>query len=134
MPNKFIHPDNILPDVIHGYTSVVVSTGNKMVHCAGQVPMDADLNLVGDTLDEQMDQSFKAIGIALAAGGATPADVVRGRIYIVDYNADMIPTVLEKTAAFYAPGEPPPSTLIGVQALALPGIMVEIEVTAVLDE
>ena len=134
MPNKFIHPDNILPDVIHGYTSVVVSTGNKMVHCAWQVPMDADLNLVGDTLDEQMDQSFKAIGIALAAGGATPADVVRGRIYIVDYNADMIPTVLEKTAAFYAPGEPPPSTLIGVQSLALPGIMVEIEVTAVLDE
>jgi enamine deaminase RidA (YjgF/YER057c/UK114 family) len=96
--------------------------------------MDADLNLVGDTLDEQMDQSFKAIGIALAAGGATPADVVRGRIYIVDYNAHMIPTVLEKTAAFYAPGEPPPSTLIGVQSLALPGIMVEIEVTAVLDE
>ena len=134
MPNKFIHPEGILPDVIHGYTSVVVSTGKKMVHCAGQVPMDADLNLVGDTLAEQMDQSFKAIGIALAAGGATPADVVRGRIYIVDYNADMVPTVIEKTAAFYAPGEPPPSTLIGVQSLALPGIMVEIEVTAVLDD
>lgn len=134
MPNTFIHPEGILPDVVHGYTSVVVSTGKKMVHCAGQVSMDADLNIVGTTLAEQMDQSFKALGIALAAGGATPADVVRGRIYIVDYNVGMVPTVIEKTAQFYDPGEPPPSTLLGVQSLALPGLLVEIEVTAVLDD
>jgi enamine deaminase RidA (YjgF/YER057c/UK114 family) len=133
MPNTFIHPENILPDVVHGYTSVVVSTGNKMVHCAGQVSMDAELNIVGDNLAEQMAQCFKALGIALAAGGATPADVVRGRIYIVDYNVEMVPTVIEQTAAFYGPGEPPPSTLLGVQSLALPGLMVEIEATAVLD-
>jgi enamine deaminase RidA (YjgF/YER057c/UK114 family) len=60
--------------------------------------------------------------------------VVRGRIYIVDYNADMVRTVIEQTAAFYRPGEPPPSTLLGVQSLALPGLMVEIEATAVLDD
>ena len=134
MPNAFIHPEGILPDVVHGYTSVVVSTGTKMVHCAGQVSMDAELNIVGDNLADQIAQCFKALGIALVAGGATPADVVRGRIYIVDYNVGMVATVIEQTAAFYGPGEPPPSTLLGVQSLALPGLMVEIEATAVVDD
>lgn len=133
MPNTFIHPEGILPDVVHGYTSVVVSTGTMMLHCAGQVSMDADLNIVGDNLADQMAQCFKALGIALAAGGATPADVVRGWIYIVDYDVGIVQTVIEQTDAFSGPGEPPPSTLLGVQSLALPGLMVEIEATAVID-
>ena len=87
----------------------------------------------GQDLGLQMQQSFKNCGIALAAGGATPADVVRQCIYLVNQSAPNIDTIVARTAEFYAPGELPPSTLIGIQALAFPEFLVEIGVTAIID-
>ena len=134
MANEFKHPDGLMADVQYGFTHCGVATGSKTVYAGGQVAWDADENLVGgNDLGAQLEQCFKNVAIALAAGGATPADVVRQHVYLVDHTPDDVGAIVEKTNAFYAPGEPPPSTLVGVARLALPDFLCEVEATAVID-
>ena len=61
---------------------------------------------------------------------STPADVVRLRTYVVDHSPDKLGPVLAEVAAFYGDATPAPNTFIGVQALALPDFLVEIEAIA----
>jgi enamine deaminase RidA (YjgF/YER057c/UK114 family) len=134
MPNQFLHPKGLMPDVKFGFTHVAVSTGRKTIEVAGQVAWDADMKLVGgNDLGKQMEQSFRCIETALKAAGATKGDITRMRVYIANYEAEEAPIVGEVTNRFFAPGEPPPSTLIGVQSLALPEFRCEIEATAVIN-
>ena len=89
MANRHIQPDDLWPSAQYGFSQVVVSTGTKIIHCAGQTAWDKDMNLVGgDDLEQQTAQALENIKSALAAGGATMQDVVRLDIYVVDYNPD----------------------------------------------
>ena len=68
----------------------------------------------------------------LASAGATPADVVRLRTYVVNHTPDKLGPVCAEIAAFYGDAAPAANTFIGVQALALPDFLIEIEADAVL--
>ena len=68
----------------------------------------------------------------LEAAGATPADVVRLRTYVVDHSPEKLGPVLGEVAAFFGDATPAPNTFIGVACLALPDFLVEIEATAAL--
>ena len=134
MANQHIQPDELWPSAKYGFSQVVVSTGTKIIHCAGQTAWDKDMNLVGgDDLEKQMVQSLQNVKTALAAGGATLQDVVRLDIYLVDYNADKIPAVGAALGRFFDPDHLPANTLLGIQALALPEFLVEVTATAVVD-
>ena len=67
------------------FTNLVTSEGGKTIHLSGLVASDADGELAapGD-LGGQMDFIFGGIKMALAEVGATPAHVVRQRIFVVD--------------------------------------------------
>jgi len=69
---------------------------------------------------------------SMAAAGAEPRDVVSIRTYIVDYTPEYLEIISPIMNEFFADNLPA-STLIGVQALALPHFMCEIEATAVLE-
>ncbi len=134
MANQHIQPDELWPSAQYGFSQVVVSTGTKIIHCAGQTAWDKDMNLVGgDDLGKQMVQSLQNVKTVLAAGGATLQDVVRLDIYLVDYNADKIPAVGAALGRFFDPDHLPANTLLGIQALALPEFLVEVTATAVVD-
>ena len=134
MANQHIQPDELWPSAQYGFSQVVVSTGTKIIHCAGQTAWDKDMNLVGgDDLEKQMVQSLRNVKTVLAAGGATLQDVVRLDIYLVDYNADKIPAVGAALGRFFDPDHLPANTLLGIQALALPEFLVEVTATAVVD-
>ncbi len=134
MANQHIQPDELWPSAQYGFSQVVVSTGTKIIHCAGQTAWDKDMNLVGgDDLEKQLVQSLQNVKTALAAGGATLQDVVRLDIYLVDYNADKIPAVGAALGRFFDPDHLPANTLLGIQALALPEFLVEVTATAVVD-
>jgi enamine deaminase RidA (YjgF/YER057c/UK114 family) len=81
-------------------------------------------------LAAQTRAAMESVGIALRAAGAGWDDVVRRTIYTV------APTEFEVIARAIAEvtGESadPPQTIIGVTGLALPELMIEIEVTALL--
>jgi enamine deaminase RidA (YjgF/YER057c/UK114 family) len=69
--------------------------------------------------------------LALAAAGATYADIVKITTYVVDYKPEHRIIIGQARAPFFANGTPPASTLVGVAALAVPEWLVEIEAVAV---
>jgi len=117
------------------YTQVVVAQGRRIVFLAGQVSIDAEGKLVapGDFAG-QVNQVFANVATALRGAGATPADVTKITIYIVGYKPELRPMLGEARAAVFGATTLPASTLVGVQALAEPGFLVEIEAIAILDK
>ena len=115
------------------YSHVAVASGARTIYIAGQVSMDSQGNLVGaGDLGAQTEQVMRNLGTALAAAGASFADVVKITTYVVDYKPEMRAVIGKARTPFFAGREPPASTLVGVSALALPGWLIEIEAIAVI--
>jgi enamine deaminase RidA (YjgF/YER057c/UK114 family) len=117
-----------------GFSQIVVASGQRTIYTAGQVSIDESGALIGaGDLFEQTTQAMRNLGLALAAAGATYADVVKITTYVVDYKPEQRVTIGKARAPFFAEGARPASTLVGVATLALPEWLVEIEAIAVLD-
>ena len=117
-----------------GYTHVVRARGGTTVYVAGQTPVDAAGNLVGEgDLQAQARKVFENLRDALAAAGADFSHVAKMTTYIVGYQPEMLPGFRAVRESFLG-GNLPASTLVGVAALALPGFLIEIEVIAYLDD
>src|SRR5947209_4559003 len=115
-----------------GFSQVVVASGTRTIYTAGQVSIDERGALVGaDDLAAQTAQAMRNVGLALAAAGASYADVVKITTYVVNYAPEQRAVIAKARAPFFAGGEPPASTLLGVSALALPEWLIEIEAVAV---
>ena len=114
------------------YSQVVVATGHRLVFVSGQVSIDADGKLVapGD-FASQARQVHANLRTALEGAGANPADVVKLTTYVVRYTPELRPLLAEARAAIFNPAVLPASTLVGVQALAEPGYLIEVEAIAV---
>ena len=118
----------------YGFTQVVVTEGKRMIHCAGQTAWDKEMKFVGvGDLAAQAECALANLGLALAAAGAGPGNVARLRIYVVQYKPDYLEIIGKALGTFFAPHPPPANTLIGVQSLALPEFLIEIEATAMID-
>jgi enamine deaminase RidA (YjgF/YER057c/UK114 family) len=117
-----------------GYSQVVTVKGpGKTIYLGGKAGIYAD-DTFPKTLPEQSKLTFENIRRALEAAGATPGDVVDIQIYIVDLaHADPKP-VYQDVRNFFPAGHKPTSMVIGVSALAYPGLLLEINVTAVVEE
>ena len=74
-----------------------------------------------------------AFSLALAAAGASYADIVKITTYVVNYKPEHRAVIGKARAPFFAKGNAPASTLVGVSALALAEWLVEIEAVAVID-
>jgi enamine deaminase RidA (YjgF/YER057c/UK114 family) len=78
----------------------------------------------------QLEQAFDNLEAVLGEAGFTLGDVVRLNYYPTDvelFFANMVGVVVR----LEAPGCAPSGTLLGVERLAFPGLMIEIEATAV---
>jgi 2-iminobutanoate/2-iminopropanoate deaminase len=123
-----------LPSVEGKIFSQVTSAtpGGRMIHVAGTLPFDAQQNLIGENdVRAQTKAVLEHIGRSLAEFGATPADVVRTKTYVIDMD-DYLENGLPEWVAYFA-GNPPTSTTVGVTALADPRALVEIEAYAEID-
>jgi len=132
MPVTLLNPDGLMKTDV--YRQVAIATGTRQVHIAGQVAYDAEGKLVapGD-LAGQVAQAYRNVAIALAAAGATFSDVVRLTFYVVDWKRELMPDFLAGVARVSEELKivPAPASLIGVSVLFEPGVLVEIEATAV---
>ncbi len=116
-----------------GYSHVVTASGT-MVYVAGQIAVDKSGAVVGaGDLRAQTVQVLENVKAALAAAGATFADVVKQNTYVVNLSAEHLPVIREVRGQYFPTENPPASTLVGVTALALEGLMIEIEVVAVIN-
>lgn len=133
MAAERVNPDTLYPSLDYGFSHAAVSQPGCLLHLAGQVAWDRDRNLVGPgDLAAQARQALANLTAVLADQGATPADLVRIRTYVVNHTPDKIEAVAPELVAFYGDALPAPNTWIGVQALALPDFLIEIEATAAL--
>lgn len=113
---------------IVGY-SRAVRVGN-IIEVAGTTAMDGDILVGKGDVYEQTVFIFKKIEKALLEAGATLADVVRTRMFITD--------ISKWEAAGKAHGEffkdiKPVSTMVEVSNLINSDLLIEIEVTAILE-
>lgn len=119
----------------YGFSQIVTATPGKMVFLSGQVAWDAQQRLVGATdLKSQTIHALHNVEEALSVAGACLSDIVGMRLYIVDYVSQNAPQITEALKVVFREQDPPACTWIGVSALANEGFLIEIEVTAVIEE
>jgi enamine deaminase RidA (YjgF/YER057c/UK114 family) len=126
----------INPDDLHtpqSYTHVVAATGSRLVFVAGQAADDEQGNLVGaGDLAAQARQAFANVGRCLAAARARPEQVARITIYVAGHRPEYLPLISAARIAVFGDHKPA-DTLLGVQTLAEPGYLIEVEAIAVVD-
>jgi enamine deaminase RidA (YjgF/YER057c/UK114 family) len=118
----------------NGYSHVAEVTAGRTVYIAGQIAVDPSGKLVGVPGDfrAQATQAFENLKNALASVGGTFANVVKLNGYLTDAKAQL-PILREVRDAYLSKDTPPPaSTVVQVVALAREGLMIEVEVVAVL--
>ncbi|MGI8554433.1 MAG: RidA family protein [Dehalococcoidia bacterium] len=132
MTKQFLNPPGLSQPP--SYRQVVMASGGTLVFVSGQVALDAQSQLIGSgDLRTQTRQVFENLKTALAAAGASFADVVKITTYIVNYTPADREVLAEVRGRYLSNENPPASTLIGVQALAREDFLIEIEATAVVE-
>jgi len=133
MERKNIQPEALAARVVSGhvlYSHVVVVDGGKTIYVAGQLARDRQGNVVGKgDMRAQIRQVGENIKAALAAAGATLADIVKTNTYVTDIE-EFFKHVDVRMEYF---GAMPTSTTVEVRRLAHPDLVVEVEVVAVVD-
>ncbi|GAA4760138.1 RidA family protein [Actinomycetospora chibensis] len=134
MTVRLVHPEGVHRVDVHH--QVAVAEGSRTVYLAGQVSWDLEGDLVGrGDVAAQAEKCYLNIAAALDAVEATPADLAKVTVYIVELDeakAEQFVVGRERAAEALGVEFQQPSTWIGVTALAAPGYLVEVEAVAVL--
>jgi enamine deaminase RidA (YjgF/YER057c/UK114 family) len=126
---QFINPKEL--SAPGSYTHVVTVNQGKLIFVSGQVALNKQGEVVGKgDLRAQATQVYENLKVALAAVGATFADVVKVNTYVVNYKPADAAIIREIRSKYNVPERLPASTLIGVQALAREDFLIEVEVIA----
>ncbi|MBK1787443.1 RidA family protein [Prauserella cavernicola] len=129
-------PDGMLQPA--PYHHVAVGTGTRHVHVSGQVARTGDGAPVapGD-LAGQVAYVLSNTAQGLAGAGATFDDVLRLTFYVTDWEPEKLGAFMEgverATQELGLPQPMPPASLIGVDHLFEPDVLVEVEAVAILD-
>ena len=133
MPHDTVNPATVSRSLEHGFSPGVVVSGGRTLFVSGQTAWDAEKRLIGGAdLAVQARQAFANVRAVVEAAGATLADVVMVRIYVVDYRPEHAAAVGGAFREAFA-GVSPACSWIGVAALADPGFLIEVEAIAVFD-
>jgi enamine deaminase RidA (YjgF/YER057c/UK114 family) len=131
MTLELINPEELPTPT--SYTQVIAATGRRLVFVAGQVADDAQGNLVGaGDLAAQAGLAFANVGRCLAAAGARPEQVARITVYVVHHRPEYLPDISTARIAVFGDHRPA-DVLLGVETLAEPGYLIEVDALAVVD-
>ena len=127
----FINPPRLVDPRPNGYSHVAIARAPaRLIYLAGQGGEDA-CGALPDGFDAQLDQALANLRTALASAGAQLVDVVRLVVLVVDHSASRLALLSRALADAWGDEPTPTCTLIPVPRLALDGMLVEIEATAV---
>jgi enamine deaminase RidA (YjgF/YER057c/UK114 family) len=125
---ELINPAGLHP--APGFSHVAVATGSRTVRFAGQVALDPEFGIVGPRdLRAQTVAAMRNLEIAMREAGVGWDDIVRRTIYTT------MPTEYETITSgideVTGGADHPAQTIAGIAGLALDGLLIEIECTAV---
>ena len=119
---------SMTPDPLEPYA---ISPGWKaggLLFLSGQAAIDETGAIVGiDDFEAQLAATFANIDRVLAAGGSDRSRIIKVTIYLTDMGH--FPAIVEARRRYFTPPWPA-DTIVEVRALALPELMVEIDVIA----
>lgn len=135
MPVSLTHPGGLLQQ--SDYAPVATSTGARTIFIAGQAAVLPSGEVTASDVAGQVHAALHNVAVAVTGAGGRVADVARMTIYVVGWTPDLAEQLFDGTSRAQASdgfSSPlPPITVIGVQALWTPELLVEIEATAVVD-
>src|SRR5215813_3651689 len=132
MKRETLNPDTLSKPGT--YSHVTIITGARQVHISGQIAFNAAGELVGKgDLAAQTEQAYTNLGHALAAAGASLADVFKIVTYVVGITPDRVATIRAARTKFLGDGPYPASAMVGVTGLVHPELLIEIEAIAAID-
>jgi 2-iminobutanoate/2-iminopropanoate deaminase len=111
-----VHPDDGVPPAVAPFAHATAAGPTPYV--TGQVPTDVTGALVSDDVAAQTDQVLRNLLLVTGLCGASLADVVQVRAYLIDWN--------DYAAYAACPDRLPSRTRVGVTGLAV-GARVEID-------
>ena len=127
-PIRFINPEGLVRPA--AYTQLVEVAGAcRMLYVSGQLGTTSDGKLAGADFRAQAEQVFANLETALAAVGASFADVVKINSFLADIGH--LPILREVRARHLDAAALPASTTIAVSGFAIPGALLEVEAVAV---
>ena len=131
MAKESLNPSG-LPTPFGPFAQATVARPGKLIHVSGMISVDERGEPVGEgDIVAQTRQVMSNLAIALRAAGAEFADVVKITNYVTD--ADEYPKIAPIRNEYLS--EPyPASTLIEVQRLIYPWLLIEIEAVAVVSD
>lgn len=130
MKKSYLNPKELSTPRFYTH-AVSAEGGGTLVYVSGQVSWDAGGAVVGkDDMRAQSEQVFRNVTAALKAAGAGWGDVIKMNGYMVGMNAERVSAYREVRQRFLKEGALPASTLVGVEALVHPDLLLEVEVVA----
>ncbi|MBT2400820.1 RidA family protein [Streptomyces sp. ISL-100] len=130
MAHAIVNPDSLHDPVLFGYShTATVPAGTELVLIAGQYGSGPDGAVVSTDFTEQVKQTFRNIGVALAAHGLDLSHVVQLRTYVVNHDVSKLGPIAGAVQEGWGT-KPPTQTLIGVASLAAPDVLFEVEALA----
>ena len=127
-----VNPAGLYDPAPNGYSHVVVAQGGSRVeYIAGQGGEDTR-GALSSAFEEQLEQAYANLALALAAVDARPEQVARITTYVVDHDEAKL-AVLSRHVRRLFGDSPPAQTLVPVPRLALDGMLFEVDAIAILD-
>jgi len=125
---RYINPGTLA--ALPGFTHAV--RAGSTLYISGEVALDSTGQIVGPgDLRAQARQAFANLAFVLKIGGATPADVAKLTIYVVNYSPRDFEAIREAGAEFLPARNPPAGIVVGVQSLPMEGLLIAVDATAV---
>ncbi len=125
---RFLAPAGLPPPA--GYSHVVDAPPGRIIYVSGQVPLDAEGELVGPgDFERQVRQVFENLTTALEAAEASWSDVVKLNYFLLDVGH--IASVRTIRDEYVGVEHPPASTLVEVRRLFRDDVLVEIDAVAI---
>ena len=119
-----------VPDLadVRKFAYAQCATAGDFVFVAGQAGIDKELNVVSPEFGPQARQALANLRLALQAAGADFRDVVTMTVYVADIRHAH--EFLEIRTELFG-DDLAPSALIGGASFVLPGLLIEVQATAV---
>jgi enamine deaminase RidA (YjgF/YER057c/UK114 family) len=112
------------------FSSAIKVRGGSLVFLAGMTPVDEQRRLVGaGNFDQQVEQVWSNMRVAMEKAGGRLADIVTMTVFLTDMrNGNRFIELRQRTFG----RDFPASALIGINELAVPGMLIEIQAIAAL--
>lgn len=124
---RHINPGTLA--ALDGFTHAVKVGGT--VYVAGQVALDSAGRLVGaGDLRAQARQAFANLALVLRIAGATPADVTRLTVYVVNLRPGDFEIIRQAAPEFFPQRSPPAGVVLGVAALPREDVLLAVDAIA----